>query len=83
MYKDITGIEIGSFRDVVLCRYGIENEILKSAIIKTLIQINRNHTVPSRVVAAECAHFLRTEAFVNAAKSPDLMALVNKLANVP
>ena len=82
MYKDITGTEIGSFRDVVLCRDGIENEILKSAIIKTLIHINRNHTVPSRVVAAECAHFLRTEAFVNAAKSPDLMALVNKLANV-
>ena len=79
MFKNITGIEIRSMKDLLSCSDTVEAEILKSAVIKALIQIDRNHQTPTRVVATRCAHFLRIEAFVNPTRRPSLLALIVKL----
>ena len=83
MYRNIAGQEISSFADLLLCSSSIELESLKSAIIKALIQINRSHSVPEKVIAQECAHFLRIEAIVNSPARTRLLNLVNKLNGIP
>ena len=82
MFRDMTGVNIGSFQNVLCCNLTCEAEILKSTIIKALTQINRNHLVPAKVVAQECAYFLRIEAIMNQKREKQLLELVNRLNNV-
>ena len=82
MFKDIIGTEIVSFSKVLTCSLSVEAEILKASIIKALLQINRNHNVPTKTIAQECAYLIRIEAIVNLAKRSRLMVLVSKLNNV-
>ena len=83
MYKEVTGLEIRSICDLILCTSSIESEILKSAIIKSLIQIDRCHGVPTKVVAQECSNFLRTEAIVDRTREATLLLMINKLNDIP
>ena len=53
------------------------SEILKSAVIKALMQINSSHNVPKRVAALECAYCLRTEAIMNSSNEAALLALAS------
>ena len=79
MFKDVTGIDVQGFNDLLLCSTSTGPEILKSAIIKALIQISRNHGVPGRAVAQECAYFLRLEAVVNRSNQSCILDLISKL----
>ena len=82
MFKDITGIDIVSLKDILCCGPRIEIETFKATIIKALIQIDRSLNVPNRVVAQACAHFIRIEGIVNRAKQREMLSLVIKLDNV-
>ena len=82
MFRSITGENVQSLKDLILCSSSLENEILKIAIIKSLIQINRNHNVPTRVIALECAYFLRVEAIANSSKERALTLIISKLRDV-
>lgn len=82
MFAALTNLNITSYRDLILCGSEIEHEILKTAIIKALIQINRNISVPVKVVARECASLLRIEAIVNRAREQAIRSLITKLNSV-
>ena len=82
MYKQVTGCDIRSFKDVIMCHGSIEVEILKSVIIKSLIQISRSHNVPDRVIALDCARFVRIEAISNKSIETSLLNLATKLGNI-
>ena len=82
MFADITGTNILSFRDLILCESAVEIEILKTALMKALLQINRNRSVPTRVVAIECASILRTEAIVNRTREKAILDLITKLSHL-
>ena len=83
VFRTVTGTSVASYRDVVQCEGNYGSEILKSAIIKALIQIHRSSNLPERVVARECAYFLRIEAAVNPTNEAALLSLVTKLNNIP
>ena len=81
MYRTVTNKNVGSFKDLILCGSNLQAEILKSAIIKALIQVHRNDGVPLKVIARECAYFLMLEAVVNGSYEKALLELVGKLNN--
>ena len=83
MYRNVTGSEIRTFGEVLLCSSLVEIEIVKSAIIKALIQIDRNHHTPVKVIAKECAHYVRLEAIANSTIRAKALALIDKLNAVP
>ena len=62
LYKDITGCEITNLKDVISCSSNIPNEIIKSVIIKRLVQIDRSLNFPNRAIIAECLLFLQIES---------------------
>ena len=78
----IAGDSIRSFIDLIRCGPNLEVEIFKSTIIKALIQINRNHGTPGRVIAQECAYFMRIEAAMNPSKANNLLTLATKLGDI-
>ena len=63
-YK-ITGVRTGSLYEVLCCSNNLEIEIVKSTLIKALIQINRSSNRTERDLIAECSYFLGIEARVN------------------
>lgn len=82
MFKSVTGQEIRAFKDIVLCSSIPHREVLKSAVVKALLLIDRNLQVPDRVVTSQCAHLLRIESIVNVAERGQIMSLVNKLNDI-
>ena len=78
-YRDLTGINIQALPDILLCNSSIENEILKSALIKALLQINRSHGIPVGVIAKDCSYFLRIEAIMNPVNETRLVELNRKV----
>ena len=82
MFNGTSGTNVGSFQDLILGSDIIELEVIKAVIIKALIQINRNHNVPVRMIARECAYFLRIEAILNPSLATTILDLVTKLNNV-
>ena len=82
MYRTVTNCAIQSLPELLMCSSSIPEEILKSAIIKALVQINRSQHVPVRSIASECSRFLRIEAIKNIILQPRLMAMVTHLNNI-
>ena len=60
-----TGINIGSLFEILICTANVEIEIIKSIMIKTLLQIDRSQNRSEREILAECAFYLGVEAMVN------------------
>ena len=71
-----------TYRDLITCSADTVVESFKATIIKALIQINRNHGVPERVVAQSCAYHLKIEALANKFKERDLLRLVERLNGI-
>ena len=82
MFRTIAGTSVQSFRELILCDMSPELETLKVTIIKALIQVNRNHNVPDKVIAQECAYFLRIEAIANPSRETGILDLVAKLGRI-
>ena len=62
MYRSITGKNVGSMLDVIICCEDIEVEIVKSIIIKRLIQIDRSNSIVYASLKQEVKHYYQIEA---------------------
>ena len=78
MYKLVTGFDVLSLSDVIICHDSIDSELLKSAIITALIQIDRRHGVPVKAIAHDCTSFLQIEALANPKKEAALLSMIKK-----
>ena len=65
LYLKLTGIRVLSLYEAISCGRNVEHEIIKSILLRSLIQINRSQDRRDCEIAAECAFFLGIEARVN------------------
>ena len=79
IFNQCTGVAIRSMKDIIVCNELQEIEVLKSSIVKLLLQIDRSKNLVNKAAAQWCAHFLRIEATVDRSKSSSCMSLVDKL----
>ena len=68
-----------SLFDVVVCGQNVAHEIVKSIILKALIQIDRSKDKSDREITSQCIFFLKIEAKANRKNSAALMDFVNVL----
>ena len=69
----MTGLRIDSLFDIIDCSDNLETEIIKSCLIKALIQIDRSRNASDGALVAECAHYMGIEARVNRQVSDRLL----------
>ena len=69
MYNAITGRVIGTMLDVIICTNRTELEIIKSIIVKHLIQIDRSSGTDYATLKREIKHYYQVEANVNTKNS--------------
>ena len=62
MYHRITGKTVDSLLQIIVCTEPIEIEIIKSIIIKRLIQIDRSRHCTLASIKQEIRHYFRLEA---------------------
>ena len=62
LYHSITSRRVNSLLEVIMCGSSLEHEIIKSVIIKHLIQIDRSRNASDRAIALQCAFYLELEA---------------------
>ena len=59
MYNSITGKTVNNFVDIITCNEEIDIEIIKSIIIKRLIQIDRSVGYSIEALKQEVRHYYR------------------------
>ena len=64
LYPLITGKRIASFREIIVCTADAYSEIIKSVLIKRLLQIDRSRSLDLKSIAIECLFFLKIEKLV-------------------
>ena len=82
LFHKLTGIRMVSLFDVIRCDRPMEIEIVKSVLIKALLQIDRSTTSIDRVLTKECVLFLKIEAKANRNKANALVQYADRLAAV-
>ena len=82
LYQRITGEKIDSLVDIILCSTNLESEIIKSTLLKALIQIDRSKSLPERALVAQCAFFLGLEARVNRRKADSIKDVITRILNL-
>ena len=65
LFHSLTNQRVASLLDILLCGLSIEHEIVKSVILKALIQIDRSKDCNDRVVTSQCAFYVDLEARVS------------------
>ena len=65
MFNTITGKVVGSMLEVIMCTKEREIEIVKSIIIKWLIQIDRSNGKDLGTLKREIKHYFQVEACVD------------------
>ena len=65
LYLKLTGVRITSLYEAICCGNNVVNEVIKSILIRSLLQINRSQDRRESEIIAECAFFLGIEARVN------------------
>ena len=78
----MTSVRIGNLYEVIICDNDIAVEIIKSTLIKALIQIDRSQVRTERDIAMECLYFLGIEARSNRRKAANLQQYVSKISNM-
>ena len=69
IYFRLTGQRITSLFELIYCGQSLEHEIVKSVLLKSLIQINRSRDSIDRTLIGECIFFLSIEARCNPSQS--------------
>ena len=82
LFQRMTGASVASLLDVLLCTLEVEHEIVKSVLVKALIQIDRSKNITDRMLIVECVHYLKVEATVNISRATRIMQLVELLQNI-
>ena len=73
LYQRLTGQSVDSMFEVLMCSNSTAHEIIKSIILKALIQIDRSKDRTDREIISQCLFFLKIEARVNNKISTNLM----------
>ena len=71
---------LSSFYEVLVCESSLPHEIVKSVLIRALLQIDRSSNRVDRDILTECILYLNIEAMSNARISTELHQLVAKIA---
>ena len=79
LYYRITGFRISSFFEVLTCSSDVGNEIIKSTLIKALIQINRSSNKSDREIVMDCRHYIGIEVRLSRANDDKLKRLAENL----
>ena len=79
LYFRITGIRIGSLFEVLCCSGNMAHEIVKSTLIKCLIQINRSSNRSDRELIMDCSHNVGLELKVKGNFSVNLLQIASNL----
>ncbi len=78
-YYQFTLQRVQSLEDIISTSQSTAIEIVKSAILRKLIQIDRSSGQPINVVQQECLYYLRLETIVNQRKKGELQALMDTI----
>jgi hypothetical protein len=81
-YYQFTSHRVESFEDILSASQSTAVEIVKSAILRKLIQIDRSSGQPLNVVKQECLYFLRLESIVNQSRKDELKVLMDSINSV-
>ena len=73
LYHRITGQDVTSFFDVLLCSSQKAAEIVKSVLIKSLLQIDRSKDLSERELVSMCSFYLGIEIKANAVRTDDFV----------
>ena len=82
LFERITGVKIDSLFDVIDCSQHRELEIIKSSLIKALIQIDRSKNCSDSALIAECGYYLGIEARVSKNSSEKLLRESRRLLDM-
>ena len=82
LFQRITGVKIDSLFDVIDCSQHRELEIIKSSLIKALIQIDRSKNCSDSALIAECGYYLGIEARVSKNSSEKLLRESRRLLDM-
>ena len=69
----MTGIAVSSLYGVLCCGTSTEEEIIKSTLVKALLQIDRSSQRGDLDIIAECSYFLGIEARANSVNAAALL----------
>ena len=83
LFHRMTGINIVTMFDVLMCSNNLANEIVKTIILKALIQIDRSKDKTDREIISQCIFFIKIEARTHASNASALMQLANALDLLP
>ena len=81
-YHRITRARVSSLFEVLCCTTDVGLEVIKSIIIRSLIQINRSRNKSEREIVMECLFYLGIELRLKGGKSVKLQQWANTLRNL-
>jgi hypothetical protein len=79
-YFQFTSKRVNSFEDILSASQSTAVELVKSVILRKLIQIDRSFGQPLNAVQQECLYYLRLESIVNQSKKDELKALMDVIS---
>ena len=79
LFQTLTGISIVSLFDVIYCSSNLEYEIIKSTMVKALLQIDRSQIISNRAIVSDCVQYLKIEAEVNVKRSGYIQRLICRI----
>ena len=79
LFYRITGDRVESLFDVLKCSRQHATEVVKSVLMKSLLQIDRSHDVTERELVSLCLFYLGIEARSNQDRAIDIRELRRKL----
>ena len=79
LYQRITGVGMDSLFEVICCGENLEQELIKSVLIKALIQINRSCNRSDKEIITECLYYLGIELAVNRRESANIQICIRTL----
>ena len=82
LFQRLTGTGVLNLYDVVRCDSQFEIEIIKSVLIKALLQIDRSATVNDRALIQECVLYLQIEAKTNSVRSVFLQKYADRISTL-
>ena len=82
LFERMTGARVASLFDIIECSSQVVPEIIKSSLIKALVQIDRSKSLSDSALIAECAYYLGTEARVNNRLTEELLRASKRLLDM-
>ena len=83
LYNRLTNQGVNNLFDVLICGNNPSFEIIKSIVLKALIQIDRSKDKTEREIVSQCSFFLRIEARTNSKYRDSMLTLANSIDSRP